>query len=189
VSTTFEIANAGTAHGPFFLTHVDLHESNVMINYQFEIAAILDWEFSCNMPFEVASESMPPLCLAGSSPVDLTPGSEAYKSFEENIKLFSHAMHQILPDRQTDYKKDISLAVTEALSEKRAFFAWAVSDVRHMHAIFWDHLAPLSYPVRPPPIEETGNVVINSEDVEVVSETEFINTQLLDERYANFVDD
>jgi hypothetical protein len=176
-------ANAGTANGPFFLTHLDLHESNVMINYKFEVAAILDWEFSCTMPFEVAS--MPPLCLAGSSPVDLTPaGSEAYNRFEENIKLFAYAIHQILPDRQMDYKKDISSAVTEALSEKRAFFAWAVSDVRHMHAIFWDHLAPLSYPVRPPPREENGNVV-NSEDVKVVSETEFINTRLLDEKYGN----
>jgi hypothetical protein len=173
---------AGTANGPFFLTHADLHESNVMINYKFEVAAILDWELSCTMPFEVASA--PPLCLAGTSPVDLMPSSTEYEIFEENIKLFARTIHQILPNRQMDHKMDIASAVTEAVSHKRALFAWAINDVRHMHEIFWDHLAPFVYRIRPPPIKQTENIV-DTEDVDMVSEKDFVNTELLDEKYGN----
>lgn len=174
--------NAETARGPFFVTHGDLHESNVIINYKYEVAAILDWEFSCTMPFEVAST--PPRCLAGASPVDIIPGSEAYKIFQENIKLFAHAVHQILPNRQMDRKADITSAIADALSEKRAFFAWAVTDVRHMHSIFWDHLAPFLYPIRPPQIERNDDDA-GAEDMELFSEKEFVNTELFGGRYSD----
>ena len=53
-----------------------------------------------------------------------------------------------------------------------------------MHEIFWDHLAPFVYRIRPPPIKQTENVV-DIEDVDMVSEKDFVNTELLDEKYGN----
>src|SRR5579871_4626389 len=79
---------------------------------------------------------------------------------------------------------DIALAVTEAASHKRALFAWAINDVRHMHKIFWDHLAPFVYRIRPPPIKQT-EILDSIEDVDMVSEKDFVNIELLDRKYGN----
>jgi len=177
--------NPRTADGPFFLTHPDLHQTNVMINPQFEVAAILDWEFSCTMPLEVACS--PPICLTDDSPEQLRPGSKAYKTFQQHFKLFADFTNKILSDRQIDHRTDISSTVTEALSEKRAFFAWAVRDVRQMHVIFWDHLAPHIYAVRPWVESTRGENVIDTGEVEVVplpSTKEFVDHQLLGDRYG-----
>ena len=41
-------------NGPYFLFHLDLHANNVITNSNWEVEAILNWEFTSALPIEVA---------------------------------------------------------------------------------------------------------------------------------------
>jgi hypothetical protein len=119
---------------------MDLHQHNILVNHRYEVVAILDWEFASTMPIEVAC--VPPKCLAD-VPLDLLrPNSPEYRQFVSRYNGFAKSILTRLGnlDPSSTPSAHISLAITEALEKKRAFFAWAVSDVRCMHSIFWDHL-------------------------------------------------
>ena len=48
--------------GPFVLSHGDLHQPNILIDESLQIVAVLDREWSCVLPIQVAC--LPPICLS-----------------------------------------------------------------------------------------------------------------------------
>ncbi len=66
-------------NGPYFLFHLDLHATNVIVNHQFKIEAILDWEFTSAVPTQV--EFSPPRSLMDQyEPDNMTLNSDNYNS-------------------------------------------------------------------------------------------------------------
>ncbi|EFZ02084.1 aminoglycoside 3'-phosphotransferase/choline kinase domain protein [Metarhizium robertsii] len=56
------LCNPQSPNGPFILTHLDLRCGNIIVNADFGIAAIIDWEFSGTVPLEYFT---PPLWITG----------------------------------------------------------------------------------------------------------------------------
>lgn len=56
------LCNPQSPNGPFILTHLDLRCGNIIVDADFGIAAIIDWEFSGTVPLEYFT---PPLWITG----------------------------------------------------------------------------------------------------------------------------
>ena len=130
-------------NGPFFLFHFDLHANNVITNRNWQVEAILDWEFTSTMPIEVACS--PPRCIMDRYRVDdMHLDSDNYKSYEARLRIFTEKVEKHLIDSYANLSQLANVILTHlhgALSERRAFFAWSASDIRYMFYIVWDHLA------------------------------------------------
>lgn len=135
-------------NGPFYLFHFDLHANNVITNRQWQVEAILDWEFTSTMPIEVACS--PPRCIMDRYRVDeMRLDSNNYTSYEARLRIFTGKVRKHLADSYSDLSQLAHVILTHldgALSERRAFFAWSASDIRYMFHIVWKHLA-LTTPV------------------------------------------
>lgn len=136
-------------NGPFFLCHLDLHASNVIANKNWEVEAILDWEFASVLPIEVAFS--PPRCIMdGYRANEMHHNLDNYKLFESRLRIFAEKIKIHLGSTYTNLSQlepHILSHLGGALSERRAFFAWSASDIRDMFYLLWDHLAlttPLS---------------------------------------------
>ncbi|KAL2755820.1 hypothetical protein ACRALDRAFT_211013 [Sodiomyces alcalophilus JCM 7366] len=56
------IGSQCTGRGPFVLTHGDLESHNILVDKSWNIVGVLDWEWSCVVPFQFFQ---PPLWIAG----------------------------------------------------------------------------------------------------------------------------
>ena len=142
--------NARFDGGPYFLCHLDLHASNVLINKNLEIEAILDWEFASVLPIEIACA--PPRCLGISTPDQLKLHSASYQLFASRLEIFITQVHASLrtilaPTLGDEGCRYIEDRLRSAFSQNHSFFAWSASDVRNLYDIVWDHLA-LHTPLR-----------------------------------------
>jgi hypothetical protein len=57
-----QFVNREYNEGPFVLCHGDLHQPNLLVDDDLQIVAVLDWEWSCVLPIQVAC--LPPICLS-----------------------------------------------------------------------------------------------------------------------------
>ena len=160
-------------NGPFFLFHLDLHPTNVIANSKWEVEAILDWEFAAALPMEVAFS--PPRCIMNQyREEDMLPNSDNYKLYESRLRIFTENVKEHLESSHSTLSKLAPVILTQlygALSERRAFFAWAASDIRKMFYLLWDHLA-LTTPIateKKVDVSRTENVVFQTEH-ELVTE-------------------
>jgi hypothetical protein len=121
-------------NGPFFLFHLDLHATNVITNHNWEVEAILDWEFTSTSPIEVAFS--PPRCIMdGYRANEMKPGSDNYNLYDSRVRIFTEKVENYLvssPSKLSLLAPVILSQLRGALSERRAFFAWSVSDIRNM---------------------------------------------------------
>ena len=159
-------------NGPFFLFHLDLHATNVIVNRHFKVEAILDWEFTSAVPTEVAFS--PPRCLMNQyEPDDMALDSENYKSYESRLRNFTEQVEKHLSSSYSLLSELGIVILTQlrgALTERRAFFAWSASDFRKMFLLLWDHLA-LTTPIA---IQSRGDVP-TTEDVVFETEQKLID--------------
>jgi hypothetical protein len=165
-------------NGPFFLCHLDLHASNVIMNKNLEVEAFLDWEFASVLPIEVACA--PPRCLTLDDVDGLRPSSEEFSKYAARLQIFINHVKSspavaLTPPLSRDY---ILRRLNDALTKNEAFFAWSASDIRNMYPILWDHLA-LTTPILldHESAQERGGVIFESEQglVDAVLEKSNIN--------------
>lgn len=135
-------------NGPFFLFHLDLHATNVIVNRNWQVEAILDWEFASALPIEVAFS--PPRCIMDRHRAnEMRPNSNNHKLYQSRLEIFTQKV-KIHLSRSYMHLSDLAPVILNhlgsALSEKRAFFAWSASDIRNMFYLLWDHLA-LTFPI------------------------------------------
>src|SRR5947207_1070280 len=72
---------------PFYLTHPDLHASNVILDPKtMHIVAIIDWEGACFLP--LTSSCTPPKALFPCQVRDLVPGSTNYTTYYSRSKRY-----------------------------------------------------------------------------------------------------
>jgi len=128
--------------GPFYLTHPDLHSSNVILDRStFNIVAIIDWEGACFLP--PASSCTPPKaifldqidCLSRRSPHYIEYKNRAMRY----VQILSAADKSGSGSTLAEYMKAY-------LADQSVFLIWALDDVRYVDDMVWQHLAPRLYP-------------------------------------------
>jgi hypothetical protein len=87
-------------HGPFVLMLTDLHQSNIFVNSEWHITAIIDLEWACSLPIEMQH---PPYWLTGSSIDRLV--REELEAFESVHAEFMEAFET---EERSSGKDDIS---------------------------------------------------------------------------------
>jgi hypothetical protein len=161
--------------GPFFLFHLDLHATNVITNHNWEVEAILDWEFTSTSPIEVAFS--PPRCIMdGYRANEMKLGSDNYNLYDSRLRIFTEKVKNHLVSSYSKLSQLAPVILSQlrgALSERRAFFAWSASDIRNMFYLLWDHLA-LTTPIA---IEGKDDVP-TIEDIVFQTEQELVDDML-----------
>jgi hypothetical protein len=161
--------------GPFFLFHLDLHPTNVITNNNWEVEAILDWEFASALPIEVAFS--PPRCIMDQYRAnEMHTGSDNYNLYESRLRIFTKKIENHLVSSYSNLSQLAPVILTQlrgALPERRAFFAWSASDIRNMFDLLWSHLA-LTTPIA----IESEDDVPTTENVVFETEQELVNVML-----------
>jgi hypothetical protein len=144
-------------NGPFFLFNLDLHSGNVTVNRNWQVAAILDWEFASSVPIEIAFS--PPRCIMDRHHVDEMRPNSDYKLYLSRLRIFIEKIKVHLTLSYTQLS-DLAPAILDhlggALCDRRAFFAWSAIDARKQcFYLLCEHLA-LASPIA---IENKGDFV------------------------------
>jgi len=126
--------------GPFVLCHGDFHQPNLLVNDDFEIVAVLDWEWSCVIPIQVAC--LPPLCLSPLKMEELALGNGPDEFFKA-----AGVFLDCLGDKEcsTFGERTMSKMLKEMMSNGGYWFGQAIHDIYNFEYLFWDKLFPVSY--------------------------------------------
>jgi hypothetical protein len=126
--------------GPFVLCHGDLHQGNLLVDDELRIVAVLDWEWSCVLPIQVAC--LPPICLSPLKVENLALG-EGRNEFIEAADCFldhlSDREYAIVGDRT------VSKTLQQMMSNGGYWFGLAIQDIYCFEYLFWDNLFPISH--------------------------------------------
>ena len=120
--------------GPFTLMHSDLHQSNILVDENLRITAILDWEWACVLPIQISG--LPPICLSLKRPAEVGPDeySEWLRSVKSWIKIYERKESQLAIDIP------IAGLMKESLRDRKFWFAHAIMDPYWFEYIFDDHI-------------------------------------------------
>lgn len=126
--------------GPFVLYHGDFHQPNLLVNDDFRIVAVLDWEWSCVLPMQVAC--LPPICLLPFKMEELALGIGRDEFIEAARKFLDH-----LGDKEYSIfgQRTMSKTLKEMMSNGGYWFSQAIYDIYNFEYLFWDNLFPISY--------------------------------------------
>jgi hypothetical protein len=126
--------------GPFVLCHGDFHQPNLLVNDDFRIVAVLDWEWSCVLPIQVAC--LPPLCLSPLKMEELALGN-GQDEFFKAAGIFLDR----LGDKECSIfgERTMSKMLKETMSNGGYWFGQAIHDVYNFEYLFWEKLFPVSY--------------------------------------------
>ena len=120
--------------GPFTLMHSDLHQSNVLVDDNLRITAILDWEWACVLPIQISC--LPPICLSLKRPAEVEPDeySEWLRSVKSWIEIYERKESQLA------IKMPVAGLMKESLQNRKLWFAHAIMDPYWFEYIFDDHI-------------------------------------------------
>ena len=123
--------------GPFVLCHGDFHQPNLLLNDDFRVVAVLDWEWSCVLPIQVAC--LPPVCLSPLKMEELALG-EGRDDFLDAAEKFLHHLGE--KECSTFGERTISIMLKEMMSNGGYWFGQAIQDIYNFEYLFWDNLFP-----------------------------------------------
>lgn len=126
--------------GPFILCHGDLHQPNLLVDDSYEIVAVLDWEWSCVLPVQVAL--LPPPCLSPFKIHDLALGTGRKEFLETSTEFLDRLCDKVSPHLRTG---TLSKLLKQMLSSGGYWFGQAIHDIYNFEYLFWDNLFPLTY--------------------------------------------
>lgn len=97
--------------GPFFLTLTDLHQSNILVDDEWNIISLIDLEWAVPMPVEIGL--LPPYWLSGRAVDDLEHG-DALGEFNEVINELMDVFEEVEFDSEKIARTRIFLHDVEA---------------------------------------------------------------------------
>ncbi|KAE8152136.1 hypothetical protein BDV25DRAFT_170776 [Aspergillus avenaceus] len=119
--------------GPFFLALTDLHQSNILVDDDWNIACLVDLEWACSRPAEMIH---PPYWLT-SQAVDGIDAAEYEKLHEEFMQAFV--------EREAVYpqtKLRLSRIMQDGWMRGTFWYALALDSPTGLFRIFYDHIQP-----------------------------------------------
>jgi hypothetical protein len=128
--------------GPFVLRHGDLHLPNILVDEHLQIVAVLDWEWSCVLPIQVAC--LPPLCMSDRKVDELALG-EGRDQFFAAVDVFLDRLRE----KEVSIPPEMHLSTTlkQLMSNGGYWFGLAIQEIYTFEYLFWDNLFPISWDV------------------------------------------
>ena len=135
-----QFVNREYNEGPFVLCHGDLHQPNLLVDDDLQIVAVLDWEWSCVLPIQVAC--LPPICLSPLKVENLALG-EGREEFIEAAECFLDRFGE--KEWAIFGERIISETLKQMMSNGGYWFGLAIQDIYNFEYLFWDNLFPISH--------------------------------------------
>lgn len=135
-----QYVNRDFNEGPFVLCHGDLHQPNLLIDDDLQIVAVLDWEWSCVLPIQVAC--LPPICLSPLKVENLALG-EGREEFMEAAECFLDRFGE--REWAIFGERIMSETLKQMMSNGGYWFGLAIQDIYNFEYLFWDNLFPISH--------------------------------------------
>ncbi|KAJ3468186.1 hypothetical protein MRS44_002251 [Fusarium solani] len=120
--------------GPFVLSLTDLHRSNIFVDEDWNITGIIDLEWACSRPVEMAG---PPVWLSGRTLEEITFHSEEYGKFHEE---FVDALEREELDQGES--TDNAELMRESWETRKFWYSQALDSPNTLLALFVDHIQP-----------------------------------------------
>ncbi|RSL69901.1 hypothetical protein CEP53_002048 [Fusarium sp. AF-6] len=120
--------------GPFVLSLTDLHRSNIFVDEDWNITGIIDLEWACSRPVEMAG---PPVWLSGRTLEEITFHSEEYGKFHSE---FVDALEREELD-QGESTENAEL-MRESWEQRKFWYSHALDSPNTLLALFVDHIQP-----------------------------------------------
>jgi hypothetical protein len=143
-SLTADFTQHHLQHGPFIFRLTDLHPSNIFVDQQCNITAVVDLEWSCSLPLETQH---PPFWLSGHELDELE--GEKTTDFDSMCDEFLEIFEQ--EDRfgphDSSLEPGLCTAVMRAALKKKTHWYWtSLNEPRGMYNLFLEHIQPLFAP-------------------------------------------
>jgi hypothetical protein len=130
--------NRHSRSGPFYLTLTDLHKSNIFVDENWHIKAIIDLEWACFRPVEMLR---PPLWLTGQAIDGLVDEKLA------DLKLTLDEFYSILETVETQSLRPGSLSVANTFRQNwstgRIWYFRALDSLTGLYGVFLNHIEPI----------------------------------------------
>jgi hypothetical protein len=139
--------NASDQPERFYLTHPDLHSSNVILDKKtLRVKGIVDWEGACTLP--LSNLLIPPPALTSCYKYDLHPGSSELAAFDRRTLRYTEILLDLHRQEGLDHGGQQTLLVNPEHPDFMAnvFLIRALDDTRCLDHMIWQHLAPHWYP-------------------------------------------
>ncbi|KUL81670.1 hypothetical protein ZTR_11128 [Talaromyces verruculosus] len=124
--------------GPFVLTLTDLHQSNILVDENWNITKLIDHEWTCSLPIEMVH---PPYWLTAASVDEIEP-HEYEKSRSEFMNILTEQEQQdhCEGDSPLDFK--LSETMNTAWDRGAFWYSLALSSPSGVFNIFYKHIKP-----------------------------------------------
>ncbi|KXS95320.1 hypothetical protein AC578_10464 [Pseudocercospora eumusae] len=131
-------------NGPFCMSFTDLHPNNIFVKENFEIAAIIDLEFSCSQPMEMLS---PPLWLTGMDLDDLLSDEMPDAKRKDAEKPWDE-LFEVLEAKENETKSSSRVirvcdVMRTAIGQGSHWYFQALHSTRMAYSIFMALVQPL----------------------------------------------
>ncbi|OAL30155.1 hypothetical protein AYO20_08871 [Fonsecaea nubica] len=143
-SLTAAFTQRDLQHGPFIFRLTDLHPSNIFVDGQCNIKAVVDLEWSCSLPIETQH---PPFWLSGHE-LDEMEG-ENVADFDRTCNEFLDIFEQEdrFGVRDSPLEPGLCTTVMRASLEKKMHWYWSsLNEPRGMYNLFMDNIQPMFAP-------------------------------------------
>ncbi|MCJ1310795.1 hypothetical protein MMC25_004462 [Agyrium rufum] len=128
--------------GPFILTLTDLHQSNIFVDDDWHITAIIDLEWACTRPLDM---QYLPYWLGGPA-IDLIDVDIFSKAHEEFLAILQEEELRTEATSVVGQKLGTPTPMTHIMQEGwkigTTWFCLAIDSVSGMHSIFYEHIQP-----------------------------------------------
>jgi len=123
--------------GPFVLTFTDMHQSNIFVDEEWNITAMIDLEWACVLPLEMLR---PPHWLSNKNVDQLT--DENLTSYESLHREFVRAVEREETSIARNYSTSPSLTMNKGWRVGNFFYFAALNSFVGMCNLFTDHIQP-----------------------------------------------
>jgi hypothetical protein len=129
--------------GPFILMHGDLNQQNILVDNDYNITGIIDWEWSTTVPFQLFA--MPPTAIhpyKTPTPAELV--GEEKEMFMNHVNEFLECFQQC--EKVVNAHCPIWHTMLENWTSGRYWFHSALVTLWDLDYPFWEYVFPRVYP-------------------------------------------
>ncbi|KAG9250229.1 uncharacterized protein F5Z01DRAFT_640481 [Emericellopsis atlantica] len=124
-------------NGPFLLQLTDFHQSNILVDDDWNITCLIDLEWICALPIEMLEV---PDWLTNRSPEQLT--GEHFDQFDNERQIFLGAMDEMSKKVQQEHDVQIMRVIRDSWTSKGVWFWTCIRSINLWLFLIEDHILP-----------------------------------------------
>ena len=124
--------------GPFVFALTDLHQSNIFVNENWNVTALVDLEWGCSQPIEMAH---PPYWLTNKA-VDQMVSDEYDEIRKEFMEILTTEEKRVEETKQEDATPKLSTIMNQTWESGTFWYSYALSSPTGLFALFDKYIQP-----------------------------------------------